>query len=97
LGAGAGSGSPKIQLDTDIDQTALKIIATGGSTDQGIPAVIWKGQNASNTANLISGDLGIALFAGETAFLASLTERSGTLELGAGVTITGPIEKTGGQ
>ena len=63
---------------------------------------MWKGQNASNTLSLINGDVGIAPFPGETAALgatapaAALTQRAGNIEIGPGVTITGPIDKTGG-
>ena len=97
VGSGTDSGSPKIQLDTDVDRMDLKEVLSGGSTDLGIPAVVWKGQHAGNTVNVISGDFGSALFAGETATLAALTQRGGTIQFGTGVTLTGPIDKTGGQ
>ncbi|MBI3866827.1 MAG: hypothetical protein HY290_33525 [Planctomycetia bacterium] len=96
IGTGDGTGSSKIQLDTDVDQVALKVIDTGGSAESGVNALLWKGTHPSNTAQLINGDLGIAIFPGELATLASLIERAGSLVLGAGVTC-GPIDKTGGS
>jgi hypothetical protein len=95
IGTGSGSGSGKLQLDTDVDQVAIKVIESGGSSETGIPAILWKGTHASNSLNLIDGDVGVALYAGETATIAPLTMRGGNLELGAGATITG-IDKTGG-
>jgi hypothetical protein len=96
IGPGSGSGSGKLQLDTDVDATILKVIDTGGSTEAGVPALLWKGTNPANTLNMINGDMGVALIPGETTNLAALTQRAGTIELGPGVTVTGPIDKTGG-
>src|SRR5262249_47820997 len=67
-----------------------------GSIEPAIPAMLWKGQHPANTIKLIDGDLGIALFPGETAVFASLVMRAGTLELGPGAALTGPLDKTGG-
>jgi hypothetical protein len=95
VGTGQGSGAGKLQLDTDVDQASVKIIQTGGSIESGIPALLWKGTHASNTFNLIDGSAGVAIYAGESAVIAPLTQRSGSLELGSGATITG-VDKTGG-
>jgi hypothetical protein len=96
IGTGSGSGSGKIQLDTDVDATVVKVIDTGGSTEAGVPALLWKGTNAANTLNMINGDMGVALIPGETTILASLTQRAGTIELGPGGAVTGTIDERGG-
>jgi hypothetical protein len=98
VGTGQGGGSGRIHLDTDVDKTLLKIIDTGGSSDAGAPAFLWKGTHAQNTLNQLNGDVGVAcLYSGELASLASIQLRAGTLELGGGITLTGPIDQTGGK
>lgn len=96
IGAGEGSGSGRLKIDTGGVQTALRIVDTGGSIDPDSPAFQWKGDHASNTLEQVNGDVGVALQSMETATLASIKQRAGTLELGRGVTVSGVIDKTGG-
>ena len=102
IGLGDGGGSGMVQIDSDVDQATVKVINTGSSIQAGVPPVLWKGINASSTLQLLNGDLGIALFAGELASLGAtaptpaLVVRQGTIELGPLVTINGPVDRTGG-
>lgn len=102
IGTGQGIGSGLTQIDNDVDQVATTVITTGSGAQSGIPAVLWKGQNANNTMAVLSGSVGIGLFPNETAVLGAtapanaLIQRGGSIELGPGVTITGNVNKTGG-
>lgn len=96
VGLGQGTGSGRFKIDTGASQTAVKVYDTGGAVDNEGPAFVWKGANAANTLQVLLGDVGVALLAGEVALLASLIQRGGNIELGDGATITGPIDKTGG-
>jgi hypothetical protein len=95
LGGGDGSGSGRIKISTGPFPTNLKIFDTGGGSDTGLPAVLWKGTHASNDVTLIEGELGIAILATETATMDALVLRSGAVFLGT-VTIAS-IERTGGE
>jgi len=96
IGPDAGSGAGKTQIDNDVDQAVWLIIQTGGSIDSESRDVLLKGTNASNTLEMLAGDAAVSLFEGETSTLASIKLRGGTLELGPGLTITGPVTRTGG-
>ena len=102
IGTDGGQGSPKIQVDNDIDQASWIVLQSGDSSDQDARAVVLKGTNPSNTLTVLNGDVGTALFPNETAVLGAtapapaLMQRGGTLELGQGTTITGPVTRTGG-
>lgn len=97
LGNGQGAGGGLCHLDTDVDQVTIRVIGTGSSTEAGIPSFLWHGNHPSNVLNVIDGDVGVAMFPGKTALLSHLEVRAGTVELGPGVTLTGDIDKTGGQ
>ena len=96
IGTGNGNGSGKIQLNNDVDAVALKVIGTGSTDDPGVNAVTWTGSNPASTISLITGDLGTALFPGDVAALALLTQRGGTLLLGKGTTLS-QFDKIGGS
>lgn len=96
IGTDVGSGQGKVQIDNDVDQALWTVIQTGTSLDTDARDVLLKGQNSNNTLNVVAGDVAVALFEGETATLASITQRGGTLELGPGVTVTGPLTRSGG-
>ena len=96
IGQDTGTGAGKTQIDNDVDAAFWTIIQSGGSNDSEARDVMLKGSNTSNTLSLIAGDVAVALFEGESAALASITQRGGTLELGPGVTVTGPITRTSG-
>jgi hypothetical protein len=97
IGTGDGSGSQRLKLDTDVDQVIGKLIASGGQLEAGIPAVLWRGSNAANTWNIVNGDFGAGIYAGEVAIIAGpFQQRAGSVELGLGCVLTGVIDKTGG-
>lgn len=96
IGTDTGSGAGKTQIDNDVDQAAWFIVQTGGSIDSEGRDIMLKGTHTSNTLEMLSGDAAVALFEGETANLASIKLRGGTLELGPGVTVAGPVTRTGG-
>jgi hypothetical protein len=97
VGTGAGSGSQRINLDTDVDQVALKAITTGGELTPGVPPLLWRNASAVSTLEIVNGDVGVAIYPGESATLASPTKiRSGSLTLGPGATV-GTIDQTGGK
>lgn len=90
IGAGEGTGSGRIKINSTSDVCAVTVINTGTSVDD-LPAFIWKGTNASNSWVQRAGSAGVALFGGEAATLATVTVDGGELTLGAGVTLSGAI------
>ncbi|MDE2100050.1 MAG: hypothetical protein KGL39_22540 [Patescibacteria group bacterium] len=96
IGTDSGNGSPKTQIDNDVDQAAWIVDSTGGSSDTDARDLLLKGTNTANTLEQISGDVALALFEGETCNLATIKLRGGTLELGPGVTVGTSITRTGG-
>jgi hypothetical protein len=96
IGTDQGSGAGKTQIDTDVDATFWTVYGSGGSFDTEAHDIMFKGTNTSNTLNQINGDVALALFEGETTNVASIQLRGGTLELGPGLTLTGPLNKTSG-
>lgn len=95
VGVGQGGGSGRIQIDTGADEVHIEALFTGGSVDGELPAFLWKGTHASNTALVIDADFGAGVRAGETFVLASLIQRGGIVTLGPGS--VGAIDKTGGE
>lgn len=96
VGTGHGSGNGKTQVDFDVDAATVLIVKSGGSSDTAARAVMAKGTNPANTLKVLSGDFGSALYEGEVANFASVECRGGTVELGPGVSVTGPVAVTGG-
>ena len=72
IGAGQGSGSSMIRLNTGSVATAMQIWATSTASLQGTPAIWWTGTNASNTLSVTRGSVGLAYQLGTTAQLSSL-------------------------
>lgn len=97
IGTGPGSGSGRIKIDSSSVTTTLNVISTGSAAETGIPAFLWKGSNASNTANVEAGDVGAAIFGGETATLATININGGSLICGVGVTLTNASPKVIGN
>lgn len=89
IGYGEGPGSGRIKLDCTSDQTALTVYSTGAAIEPGVPAFLWKGTHASNVVEVQAGDVGIAVFAGETATILTL-QIAGNSKVwgGAGLTLT---------
>jgi hypothetical protein len=92
----------RIKIDTGSVQTAITCLATGFSQDEGLPAFLWKGTNASNACNIYAGSFGPAVLAGEVATLLTLKqghagdpERDTDVLLGISVTL-GTYTKDGG-
>jgi hypothetical protein len=95
IGRGAGGGSGRIKINSTTDQCALTVYNSGTSGD-GLPAVIWKGTHAANALVQVGGSLGVAIFGGETATLATINQSGGSLLTGTGVTLSGALSKAGG-
>jgi hypothetical protein len=81
IGHGNGSSSSKIQLNTLDTQTALEIRNSGGSSEAGVPTILWYGSHASNTVKLMNGDLGIAVWSDQSAVVALIEQYGGTLRV----------------
>lgn len=97
LGEGSGgSGSPLFRINSNDFPIILEVLATQGSKETTLPAVLWLGENAANTVELIDGELGIGVLRDETAELASLVVRSGECQLGGAVAIDS-VDVTGGS
>lgn len=70
-GKGTGSGRIKINVGSGTAAT-MDISSRGTSAENGIPAVLIQGTNASNVARITRGDVGFAFYDGESATLSSL-------------------------
>ena len=102
IGKGEGTGSGRIKLDTGSAQTALSVSNAGNAAETGLPAILWKGTHASSTVTVSKGSVGVAMFPGETATIATLrvgytTNLTGDAQVrcGDGVTLT-TVEQAGG-
>ncbi|MGQ0637325.1 MAG: hypothetical protein ACT4QC_22180 [Planctomycetaceae bacterium] len=98
-------GAGRIKLNTGTAQAAWNISDSAPALEDGVPAVLLKGTHSANALNVSKGDVGVALFAGETATLAVVnvgyrTNRAGDARarLGAGVSLANAaIVQTGGS
>lgn len=72
LGLGAGSGSPRFNLDCGTVQTTVNIWNSGTAPVTGVPSTLWKGTNTANKVYVNKGNVGIAYYDGETAHLDTL-------------------------
>jgi len=103
VGSGSGSGSGRIKLDTGSGQCALNVHNSGSPATSGVKSILWRGTHASNTVTVNKGSFGAAVFAGETATIATLKEGFRTnvsgdsdVLLGSGCSLA-TIAKTGGS
>ena len=103
IGYGEGSGSQRIKLNTGTVQTAINILNSGSPEDDELETILWVGTHAANTVTINKGSLGVALFAGETATIATLkvgyrdaVTGDAVVRCGTGVTLT-DIDQTGGE
>lgn len=66
--------SQRIKLDTGTAQTTLFVLGTGKGKDleSGLECLLFKGTHASNVVNVSQGSVGIAVFGGESATVATL-------------------------
>jgi hypothetical protein len=95
VGGGEGQGSPLIRLNTGSVQTALTVQRTGSSSETGVPSLLWKGTNASNTVTVTRGAVGIAYRGTDAATVATLSvgfesgeQTDANVDVGAGTTLT---------
>lgn len=103
IGDGEGTGSSLIKISVGSNQCAAVVHNTGNPAEAGLEAVLWKGTHASNTVQVKKGSVGIAVFAGETATVATLQvgyvdnqDSDAIVRCGSGTTLT-TIVKSGGQ
>lgn len=95
--------SGRIKIDATDGQTAVQVLNTGSPAEEGVPAFLFKGTHADNTLEINKGSVGVAVFAGETATLATLrvnyTESvSSDVSLIAGVGLTlATLHQSGGK
>lgn len=71
IGDGEGTGAGSLRIDTGSAAAVTVVIVNTGSTraEAGVPVVLLKGANASNSYTILRGDVGIAYHPGETANL----------------------------
>lgn len=96
-------GGGRIKIDTGDAQTVLIVQDAGQAEEDRIPAVLWKGTHASNTATIQRGSVGIGFFAGESATVATLAvgylenvAGDATVNCGTGCTLT-TVNQSGGN
>ncbi len=101
-GNGSGQGSQRIKLDTGANQTTVTVMLTASGIETGIEAFLWKGTHASNLVQVVRGSVGVAVFPGETATVATLdvayltsVDSDANVRCGAGVAWT-TVSKSGG-
>ena len=80
IGHGDGSGPSKVALNVGSVAAALEIRDSGGSSESGIPAITWRGTSSSNAIQQYGGELGIAQYSDQSATVATLIQRGGTLD-----------------
>ena len=96
IGAGTGTGSGRLKINSGTDPCALTVLNSGSSADE-LPAIIWKGTDVTNALVQTGGDLGVAVFGGETAVIATVNMSGGSLVTGSGVTLSGALTHSGGS
>ncbi|MBX3450604.1 MAG: hypothetical protein KF777_13635 [Planctomycetaceae bacterium] len=95
IGSGDGSGSGRTILDTGDVQTSIEILSTGGSSESGVPACLWKGHHAQTLIINAGGDIGVAVFPEDSATFREFRQYSGEATLGRNVAVTN-IRRFGG-
>lgn len=101
IGDGVGAGSSRLKLDTGSVQTSLVVSHTNLPESGQQAAFYWKGSNASNSATILRGAIGLAILPGETCTLSALNvgevEGSGDslVTIGSGSTI-GTVNQVAG-
>jgi hypothetical protein len=103
IGDGPGSGSGRLKINTGSVQTTVNVRGTASAFDgTGVYSLLWKGTHASNVVNVTRGNVGVAIYPGETATILTLrvgyqTNQDGdsTVYCGSGVTLT-TINQEGG-
>lgn len=90
IGAGPGQGSGRIKVNSGTVQTTVNVYNTGTPKEFDLEAMLWKGTHASNVMNVRgSASVGVAVFGGETATIATLSvDENARVRCGAGTTLT---------
>lgn len=81
IGHGDGSGSGKIALNTLEGTTYLECRSSGGSSESGVPAVTWRGDNPATEIVVVNGDFGTAVWSDQTANFKKLEAYGGSVRL----------------
>lgn len=83
-----------IRINTNDAQTVLNVYSTGRPAVSQVKSVTWLGSHASNVVNVLSGSVGVATEASETATVATMRVGPGVLggsldmECGLGLSLT---------
>lgn len=81
VGQSSGSGPRKVAVNTGTVATSITVIDSGGSSETGVPTVIWRGTHADNVIEVQGGDFGSAWWSDESAQISSLVQTDGTVFL----------------
>jgi trimeric autotransporter adhesin len=81
VGQSSGSGPRKVAVNTLTVATSITVIDSGGSSETGVPTVIWRGTHADNVIEVQGGDFGSAWWSDESAQISSLVQTDGTVFL----------------
>lgn len=81
VGQSSGSGPRKVAVNTLTVATSITVIDSGGSSETGVPCVIWRGTHADNVIEVQGGDFGSAWWSDESAQISSLVQTDGTVFL----------------
>lgn len=90
IGGGEGTGSSRLLLDFDGDDTAVSVAATGPRASDAFSPLLLTGLASGAVANVAGGDVGVAVETGQTATVTTLrvTGPDTKVVLGDGATIT---------
>ena len=83
-----GDTAQQIKINGGSVQTALTITGPAGQGQLNREVVWWRGTNASNVVKVIGGSLAIAVNAGLSATVATLSAENATVRCGASCTLT---------
>lgn len=89
------SASGRIKINGQAVQTAITVRSMGASLDA-LPAFQWRGTHADNTLTVLSGTVGVALKASETATVNTLRQSGGEITCSSGVGTFTSILKAAG-
>ncbi len=87
IGLGLGRGSSLIRLDLGISAGTLRVVRTGSSDETDKAACCALVNNTNAAAEVITGELGLAAFDGESVTLGTLEQNNG-LVIGGTVALT---------
>lgn len=88
IGYGDGDGSGRIKINFGSVQTACTVLGSGDAEEEGLESVLLLGTHASNVVTSDDGDVGIAVFGGETSTVLTLRSVDANTRCGPGVTLT---------